>query len=280
MGNGIAKARAKRGYTQKQLAELIGCEALQISKWERNWEEPPPATVRDIALALDTSAESVLGSTIPVEGWADCPYAVGEHEPLFGGLHLKFTHGEHSWPISRRAYKSLTSQLGDQEVDEQGGEGAWLYVWTLDDRLIFANPRYLRSLKLVDDDEAAAPDYEHPEVYRALIDWDVRDDQTTGPLLKEACETYLREFEDEEEGARPHLYLHIVYDDGSDEWVLFYDEWAATAFHALELNFSRVKRSAMQMVAYEGGSAQYVSLDRVALIEVPAQQYHRLTAPQ
>ena len=52
-GEAVLAARAKKGYTQKQLAESTGIDQSDISKIERGVSNPSVATLNKIAAALD-----------------------------------------------------------------------------------------------------------------------------------------------------------------------------------------------------------------------------------
>ena len=53
--------RIERGLTQPQLAKLVGVSKGMISIWENNINEPKASLVKALAIALDISADYLLG---------------------------------------------------------------------------------------------------------------------------------------------------------------------------------------------------------------------------
>ncbi len=70
-GDRVKSIREFHGITQEQLAEQIGVAVLQINRYENNKTEPNGETVGKIALALQVSADYLLGLTddpVPAHG--------------------------------------------------------------------------------------------------------------------------------------------------------------------------------------------------------------------
>lgn len=68
IGDYIALLRKKKGYTQVHLGDIIGVSDKTVSKWERNEGMPEVSILPDLALALDTSVDSLLNGS-PVKVW-------------------------------------------------------------------------------------------------------------------------------------------------------------------------------------------------------------------
>jgi len=60
IGNNIAKYRKQAGMTQAELAEKINVSVQAISKWENDISHPDVERIGELALALNTSAESII----------------------------------------------------------------------------------------------------------------------------------------------------------------------------------------------------------------------------
>jgi transcriptional regulator with XRE-family HTH domain len=75
-GDRLKQLREARGYTQDQLAVLIGAQPTMISKWERNAVIPVAENVARLAEALDvspqefTDADRAEGSLIDLRVWS------------------------------------------------------------------------------------------------------------------------------------------------------------------------------------------------------------------
>lgn len=61
LGQRIVKLRKAQGYSQAKLAERIGKGQKLISDYERGRLRPHPDTIAELAMALDVSADELLG---------------------------------------------------------------------------------------------------------------------------------------------------------------------------------------------------------------------------
>lgn len=61
IGNIIAMKRMELGYTQEDLAELIGCQPNSVSRWENGETTMKIDVLQKVALALNLSTDSILG---------------------------------------------------------------------------------------------------------------------------------------------------------------------------------------------------------------------------
>lgn len=61
LGRNIRKARLKKGWTQKQLAEAIGVKHNSISDWENGKSKPYADTLELIMGVLGVDANTLLG---------------------------------------------------------------------------------------------------------------------------------------------------------------------------------------------------------------------------
>ena len=56
-------AREKRGLTQKELSKMIGIKQQQYARYEKGINIMPITHLKDICVALDISADYILGLT-------------------------------------------------------------------------------------------------------------------------------------------------------------------------------------------------------------------------
>lgn len=61
LGQRIARFRKEKGYTQVELAKKIGIIQVLISDYERDKLRPNPEMIIRFALALEVSADEILG---------------------------------------------------------------------------------------------------------------------------------------------------------------------------------------------------------------------------
>lgn len=66
LGDRIKRAREAAGFTQIQLAQILGTQWQQVSRWERNVSEPRKKTRKLLAEALRISEENLLTVSVPV----------------------------------------------------------------------------------------------------------------------------------------------------------------------------------------------------------------------
>jgi len=285
MRYGIRKIRLKYGMTQQQLAARLQVEVDQISRWERGVEDLPIAVTRDICLVFDCSAGEVLGRKIDVTEWGDSPFAIGSDEErlLFGTLLIKTRSGAYEYPICRKARKSILSQLGKfDHIRERDSSRPWLYCYSMDNKIIHINPSCVRLIRLIDDNDEAAPEHSHPEVFLAVrkkgLDQEAVDDHGIGPLLSAAVDEWIEIRGGEEAAVRETDNIHIIYDDGSDDWSLMIDEWDTVELFGFEGASFHVPANSFVMI--QGEPRTFLNMESTAIVEIPAENYHRLCAPE
>ena len=61
LGKRIKELRIGKSMSQPQLAEAVGVSNGIISIWENNINEPKASYVKKLAIALDTTADYLLG---------------------------------------------------------------------------------------------------------------------------------------------------------------------------------------------------------------------------
>ena len=66
MGKRIAQLRKEKGYTQEQLAELVGVSAQAVSKWENDVSCPDISILSQLSSVLGVTTDELLGAK-PIE---------------------------------------------------------------------------------------------------------------------------------------------------------------------------------------------------------------------
>ena len=62
-------AREKRGMTQKELSEIIGLKQQQYARYEKGINIMPLTYLKKICIALDISADYILGLTNTIKSY-------------------------------------------------------------------------------------------------------------------------------------------------------------------------------------------------------------------
>jgi DNA-binding XRE family transcriptional regulator len=58
--NTLIEARKRKGYTQKQLADMLGCQKSTISNWENGHSTPSLTDAYRVALVLDSDIHDLF----------------------------------------------------------------------------------------------------------------------------------------------------------------------------------------------------------------------------
>lgn len=274
MPNAIKKLRTKNGLTQDELAAALQVEKIQLSRWERNWDVLPEAVVKDLATLFNTSAAAVLGAEIPVQDWHESPYAINAPEEVYGSLDVWIGTEELSYPISVVAKGKLCDQLGRRDVGSHEDGRAWLSTWTLNNLALYINPRRIRQINV--DADTLVPHFSHPEVYRAMELWEEPQDEH-GPILRTKFKEHLAAAGDN--AADDVCHFNVRFHDGRVNRY-YMTEWSLAEVFALEANSFNVEEATfLEIMDDDGDVNAFINLDDVALIEVPADKYHKLMAP-
>ncbi|RVH00100.1 helix-turn-helix transcriptional regulator [Sinorhizobium meliloti] len=273
----LKEFRTRLGLTQKELAKRVNTTQQTVARWEIGQTQLNVDQVKDLCLVLQCKVEELIGWEIPVEEWRETPFAVSDAGTPYGTLSLKTTVGNRDYPVDEKARESFLNQLNSLDnLRGQETSRPWLYSWTLDNKILLINPEYVRRIELIGDDVEAMPAFHHPEVYRALDDWIMG--RVTGKV-REVCESLIEEM-GEENATRIASDVRVTFDDGEDEWCPL-TEGSASSMFGLEAGTFNVARCSFAEVEEEGYySARYVNLDRVVMIEIPSDRYHRITAPE
>lgn len=203
------------------------------------------------------------------------PFTAFDVETRYGTLSLRTASGIRKYPIAESARLPLLDQLQNlSSFRKRHKYHDWVYCFTLNNKLVLINIRYIKSIELVGDDIEAMPAYYAPEVYRAL------DDLETGEAaenLRKDCEAIIADI-GEEKAMRMVSFVRVTYDEGEDEWN-FLDQGAANTFFAMKAAATfQVPPLTFAEIESEGYyRARYANLDHVAVMEIPSDRYHRLT---
>lgn len=272
----IRETRKRLRFTQADLAKRLGTTQQTIARWESGKTALTVSQLQALAGALECTVFDLLGEAMPAgEGRAAPSVAIRPDAP-FGTLRLGVGGAEVRYPIDGAAVSNLGQQLAELGVGRGGQNGrSWLIARTLDNKVLFINPFHVDDLEMISDDIEEMPDFAHPEVYRALRTWG---DEDIEPALAARCRDLIGDreaFDVQLQAAQ----MVVRMGDGAEHRPVLSDEVAA-AFRSLERNAADVPENAFLMISEEGlYRTRYVNLERVALVELPAEEYLRLNAP-
>jgi transcriptional regulator with XRE-family HTH domain len=278
VSNKIKWLRVRSGLTQRQLAASLKTTQQTIARWESGKSEIPLAQLKELTVVLQHPVDEILGveSTGRTRG-KKIFSAARQTDVPYGTLQLRLTVGERNYPVDERARKSVLHQLN--RLHPQRGEHAeaWLYFWTLDNKIVFANAKAVKQFELIGDDVEAMPEWLHPEVYKALTDWDAPD-LDIGEQLRSQCASVVRTM-GADEARRSMTHARIVFLNAEEGWHAMLEEEDTLGYFSLESQPFNVAPNSFIEVESEGYyRSRYVCLSQVALIEVPAELYARLSS--
>lgn len=61
LGKNLKELRLERGYTQKQVAEMLNINSVTYLHYEKDQREPPLSLLADMAKLYDVSVDFILG---------------------------------------------------------------------------------------------------------------------------------------------------------------------------------------------------------------------------
>jgi transcriptional regulator with XRE-family HTH domain len=268
----------QRGLSPADLAHLAGIDEATVAEWGRSLDTVTPVQLRNLACLFGTPIPVLLGRDVTDAEEASGTFAAyvpsgGE----YGTLKLSVAGQSVEYPVAEAARETLLTQLSSFDIQDDSNASAWLATSTLDNKLVYANPAFVQQVELISEAAEATPDYEHPEVYLALEDWEL--DENVGPVLRAQC-TELMQLKGREAVLQEVLHARIVMGTGDVTWHALIEEDDSTGFYLLELEAQNgIPCNRFLRVATEGyHRARYVNLSAVALVEVPANRYLRLLA--
>lgn len=224
----------------------------------------------------------ILGIETPYEKQSQSPFAIAssEDEVPYGSLKLTLTTGAFEYPIENAARLSLLHQMDAFDLQSDDPNQAWIYCWSLDNKILFVNPAALIELELISDDVEQMLSYGHPEVYQALENWD-DSTQELGAAVRAGCEAVI-ERDGEDLALRRVGHVRAVTLAGDVCWHNLASPADTEAYFGMHLEASTgIKPNRMIRTESEGYHRdRYVNLSQIALLEIPMNRYHKLVSEE
>ncbi|TAE61621.1 MAG: XRE family transcriptional regulator [Nostocales cyanobacterium] len=290
MNTQLKQLREERKLSCARLAEEINTTEDNIKLWEEGKLEIPNSTLKDLAMVLSCSLDEILG--LRQEGYTGyCSIFAREFEQTsgrdiiayYGGVELTFNGVEEvqDYPIDEKVAESIYKCFRHRYDDEESW-GKWLIIETLNNYILFINLDYLKSAYVYSDDKEPAPTFYNPEIYRILTDWDKvhpeSDIQEIAKIfdiseaLSQGIKSLVQELEANDKNWNSwekFNYLNIYWSDGSKS-LHFLDNILCSDLSEFQDGIVEVKFIREED---EGGSMEFINLEKVALIEIPATKF-------
>lgn len=257
----LKRQRERLGRPRHEIAEAMGVPEATLAAWERDPSLASDAQLADLSLLL----------WLP---WIP-PGEETAAQAVYGSLKIEVPRHSLEYPVDCRTRDQVLDQLAKLDLQEFGNATKWLSFTTLNNKMVFANPEFIREVELVSDDAEQTLDFEHPAVYAALERWDWDELDDVGPIVRSACE---RELEANKEATHEATHARIISSRGKVSWHFLLEDEDTLGYFTLGLAPDLSERNRFLCTTTEGPHrARFVNLSHVAVIEVPKGRYERIS---
>ena len=294
----LKKIRTVFGVTQQVLADKLSTPEQtvtqqMIARWESNSSPIPTKYLKDLAIILGCSIPSLLGVDI-AEGIPNFKKKIieqNEERLLYGTLAVSFGRKKedvHAWPISQTEKDYVLEEMHMRSGALGNSEPFnWICAETLNDRIVFINPRALDSITLISDEAEETPEYEHEEMYRTIRDLifnkrpsDQELEEDDAPYSKaflNKCEALINDLggEDKAEDHFENLYIERI--NGKNEYLSIEEEGVADIYRVLVDNNGIDPSNLYANLESEGyHKASFHRYGTIRLIEMSRNKWHEM----
>jgi transcriptional regulator with XRE-family HTH domain len=306
--NKIRQLREAKKLTQADLAKKLNTTQQTIQRWEAGKTNISSDSLKELAIILDCSVDELLGiaeySRTRYSTWFLSESEKKGRQKLignYGGVYLKMQKilQIKDYPIDDIAAQAIDGYF--PEIDRGSLDFNWIYFETMDNKIVFVNLRALKSVKIYTEHCEAAPPFSHPEVYRFITNWDadyladgttaiqIAQDNNISEDFAEKVIGVINNYEkiEQEEWCRISFDLVRVYwTDGEKESFMLDKRlwWTISDLKTLcndPTFYSENNESYSGMIFLEKHDwldyREFLNLNNIALIEVPATKYWQLT---
>jgi transcriptional regulator with XRE-family HTH domain len=301
--NRIKQLRQSRNLTQATLAEIIGTTQQTIQRWETGKTDISASALKDLAMILNYPIDEILGITEISRNLYSRAFANQSSEKKnqlivshYGGVELKIVGvaDVSDYPIDEEAARLINRLLLpiDDPHEELSSFFPWMYCETLNNYIVFSNLKALKFVHLYTDDCHQSPTYYNSEIYRTLTDCEfITSQDSSSDLVKslECSEKFanvikdvINKYEEQEKDWDSWHYFHYakVYWLDGDITHHYIDE----TFYRMLSNLQDACEdryfypNAHLKIRFiqeedEEGYTNFLNLDHIGLIEVPAIKY-------
>lgn len=267
----LKEFRLRLGMTQAELAASVETTQQSIARWEAGKTPIPTVQLRNLAVFLGTSVDSLLKAE---QSDKTLTSFLGRGGTPWGTVKLFLSIGAKEYPIADVTRKRLTELLSPGQAAPR-----WVTFETLDNLAVWVNTTALRGADFVDDDYDGMPGFFSEETYAALTA-SPEPIEEAGLLIEETGRAAAalatlsgrdHTAETAREAAHEFLLTLRVFDHDGKLEVFFLDDQAATALLQLEA-FNEDKK---RFVQFENdlGVQKFRCMDSIALIEAPLKRF-------
>lgn len=295
--NKLKELRRIQNLTQVSLAEILKTTQQTVQRWESGKTSIPSSALKDLAVVLNCSVDEILGvsqksRTLYTGAFISKSKRARDTIAHYGGVVLSINEIKEAldYPIDTQALRAIRNSMPDLSDDPI--PFSWMYFETMNNYELFINLKFLKVARVYSDACSASPEFFHPEVYRILTEWhDIDPDLSDSELADyfEASESLIgvvkdivKEYEEVNKDWDSFKHFH----DCKVHWID-----GETTSHYLDRrlysNLSDLATACDDAHIYseahvgerfiveedEGGYEQFLNLNQIVAIEVPAVKY-------
>lgn len=281
----LKQRRAMMGMTQQQLAEMLNTTQQTIARWESGKTPIPSNLLKDLAILLSCTIDDILGTATTKRSMyaRSMTNSLKTNEKLvgfYGGLELSFSSFDEQFEFSidEGVYEFISRFFEDAPGKSKLD---WLFIETMDNWCLFINLRALTYLETYDDDAVQAPQFDHPEVYKALTSSSNLEEQELSDALLKYCQEKIREYDAEDSEALWSYYNTAqIYTKSGKKHTIFIDEENAWRLHEFEITFDGLESDFPYFLRFENestGGIEIFNVHQIEFIKIPAVAYKAAT---
>ena len=276
----LKKLRERFGYSQKQVAEMLGTTQQTVARWETGKAEPNLAALRDLAVVFHTSVDWLLDRKTVLPHQSVNPLARLDGEDGFWG-HVGIrlpTKAKTSWyPVTTSTMNKVFANI--QSFDKNN----WITFQTLNNKMVIFRASSAQFVTFLDeaDDSVCSDDWElspdayegwSEEIYRCLEEYyfDLHGEDEFSSNLIELTKKLAEEHDlDEDRVMGLCSKSRLVFRDGAESFIISDDKDAAGVFMDFDLGENDFISPMIHLNDGFGGRDIFFSLEQIALIEFP-----------
>lgn len=279
----LRELREKARYSQQQLAEMLDTTQQTIARWESGKAEPNLAALRDLAICLHTTVDSLLGRTPVLPSQTTNPFAWidGDESGFWGHIGIRLPQAPFTrwYPVSTRTMKEVYRDVQCDDPDE------WITFQTLNNKMvIFAPTQSLWVIFLDEADDGLDGDWQleadafegwPEEIYNCIearFDYsgDDKDPQKFSKKIVAATDELMQTHAiDEEKATRLCSESRVIFRDGAERQFVCSPENMANAFFDFDIGIKLAGTLMLRLDDDYGARDFFISVSRMALMELP-----------
>lgn len=275
----LKKLRERKGYSQDQLAQMLGTTQQTIARWENGKSQPNLAALRDLAICLSTTVDFLVGreTALPHQTTDPLAWLSGDDSGFWGHAGIRVCETEKSlwYPITK---ETMSGIFRDLQVNNQ-----WVMFQTLNNKFVIANVDKFKWVCLLDeaDDSVCSEDWEltpdafegWPEdVYKCLDDINYEDAAKNDKFSRQLLELSKNLITDNDL-SQDQIYemcnaTRIIFGDASNKTFYVSPDRLYDIFFSLEVGIESCDIRTLHLDDGFGERDVFVSLSNISVLEL------------